>query len=52
MVAAIVRALGQPEVRVGQLPWWAISLAAPFAADMKEIVELKYLWERPECSPG
>lgn len=47
MVAAIVRALGQPEVSVGRLPWWAVSLAAMFKPDFKELLELKYLWERP-----
>jgi len=47
MVAAIVCALGQPEVSVGRLPWWAMSLVAPFKPDFKELLELKYLWERP-----
>jgi nucleoside-diphosphate-sugar epimerase len=47
MVAAIVRALGQPEVSVGRLPWWAVWLAAPFKPEFKELLELKYLWERP-----
>jgi nucleoside-diphosphate-sugar epimerase len=47
MVAAIVRALGQPEVSVGRLPWWAVWLAAMFKPEFKELLELKYLWERP-----
>jgi nucleoside-diphosphate-sugar epimerase len=47
IAAAIVRALGQPEVSVGRLPWWTVSLAAPFKSDFKELLELKYLWERP-----
>ncbi len=47
MATAIVRALGQPEVKVARLPWWAVSLAAPFKPDFKELLELRYLWERP-----
>ena len=47
MAAAIVRALGSPEVVVRPLPWWTISLVAPFLPEMKELVELKYLWDRP-----
>lgn len=47
MVAAIMHALSAPAIPVRPLPWWIMSLAAPFAADMKELVELRYLWERP-----
>lgn len=47
MVGAIVRALGHPGVSVARLPWWAVSMAAWFVPDMRELVELKYLWERP-----
>jgi nucleoside-diphosphate-sugar epimerase len=47
MAAAIVRAFGQPEVRVRPFPWGLLSLIAPFAPDLKELVVLRYLWERP-----
>ncbi|NOU32331.1 MAG: hypothetical protein HOO96_30875 [Polyangiaceae bacterium] len=47
MAAAIGRALGVPEVPVRRLPWWMISLAAPFMPDLKELAEMKYLWELP-----
>jgi nucleoside-diphosphate-sugar epimerase len=47
MAAAIVRALGQPDVPVRPLPWWLLSMIAPLAPDVKDLVELKYLWERP-----
>jgi len=47
MAAAIVRALGNPEVRVRPLPWWTIALLAPFVRELKELAELKYLWARP-----
>ncbi len=47
MAAAIVGALGAPAVRIAKLPWWALSLAAPFRPDFKELLELRYLWQRP-----
>ncbi|PZU48199.1 MAG: hypothetical protein DI568_08095 [Sphingomonas sp.] len=47
MSAAIQRVLGDPAVREGRLPWWALRLAAPFATTPRELLEMKYLWERP-----
>lgn len=47
MAAMIVRLLGRPDVRVERLPWWLLSLMAPFALNFRELVELRYLWERP-----
>ncbi|MFA5122327.1 NAD-dependent epimerase/dehydratase family protein [Zavarzinia sp.] len=47
MAAAIVRVLGRPAVKVAPLPWWAVALAAPFKPDFRELLELKYLWQRP-----
>lgn len=47
MAAAIVRALGKPDARVKRLPWWLLSLIAPFARNIRELVELRYLWEQP-----
>lgn len=47
MAAAIVRALGQPDVRTGRLPWWLLILVAPFMPSIRELTELRYLWEQP-----
>jgi nucleoside-diphosphate-sugar epimerase len=47
MAAEIARALGDPAVPVRKLPWWIISLASRFSADLRELQELRYLWERP-----
>lgn len=47
MVTAIVQALGDPAVSIRKLPWWMISLVSLFSSDMKELAELKYLWQRP-----
>lgn len=46
MARAIVAAVGEP-VPVRGLPWWIISLASRFSPDLRELAELKYLWERP-----
>ncbi|WP_425645332.1 NAD-dependent epimerase/dehydratase family protein [Agrobacterium leguminum] len=47
MAAAIARALGAPDVPVRTLPWLLLQLAAPFSRDIRELTELKYLWDRP-----
>jgi nucleoside-diphosphate-sugar epimerase len=47
MAQAIVRAIGAPDVPVRKLPWWIISIASRFFADLRELTELKDLWDRP-----
>lgn len=47
MPAAIARVLGDPAVRIAKLPWWLLRLASPFAATLRELLDMKYLWERP-----
>lgn len=47
MAQAIVRVLGDPAVRITSLPWWALRLASLFAVTPREMLEMKYLWERP-----
>jgi nucleoside-diphosphate-sugar epimerase len=47
MAVEIVRALGDPAVPVRKLPWWVISLASRFSPDLRELAELRYLWEHP-----
>ena len=32
--------------RVAAFPWWLIPLAAPFMATMREMLEMRYLWQR------
>jgi nucleoside-diphosphate-sugar epimerase len=44
---AIRRVLGDPAVRVRPLPWWAMRLASPFVPVLRELLEMKYLWDRP-----
>ncbi|MGQ9367852.1 NAD-dependent epimerase/dehydratase family protein [Azospirillum sp. ST 5-10] len=47
MVAAIRRAVGDPDLPVRRFPWWAIGLASPVVPLFRELKELRYLWERP-----
>lgn len=47
MIGAIRRALGDPVVPVRRMPWRLIRLAAPFAPLFRELLEMRYLWERP-----
>ncbi len=47
MTRAIERALGLPEVPVKPMPWWAMRLASPFVPLLRELLEMKYLWDQP-----
>jgi len=47
MLDAICRVLGDPAVPVGKTPWWMMRLAAPFVPMLREVMEMKYLWDRP-----
>lgn len=47
MIAAVVRALGDPAVPVRPLPWWALRLAALVAETPREMMEMRYFWKRP-----
>jgi len=46
-VEAIRRVLGGPKVPVKRIPWLMIRLASPFVPLLRELVEMKYLWDRP-----
>ncbi|MEG3144281.1 NAD(P)H-binding protein [Sphingomonas sp. RT2P30] len=47
MTGAIRRALGDPAVRVARMPWGLMRLAAPFVPLLRELREMKYLWDQP-----
>ena len=47
MVEAIVRVLGDPAVPIRRLPWWQLRLAALVAETPRELMEMRYLWQRP-----
>ncbi|MDH7973521.1 NAD-dependent epimerase/dehydratase family protein [Sphingomonas sp. AR_OL41] len=47
MIDAIRRALGDPAMRVARMPWGLMRLAAPFVPLLRELREMKYLWDQP-----
>jgi nucleoside-diphosphate-sugar epimerase len=47
MVKAIQRVLGGKPVPVKRLPWFLLRLASPFVPLMRELTEVKYLWDNP-----
>ena len=47
MVAAIGRAIGNPNLKARPLPWTLLRLISPFNATLKEMMELRYLWQTP-----
>ncbi|WP_329741157.1 NAD-dependent epimerase/dehydratase family protein [Dyella sp. A6] len=44
---AIRAAASQPRLRVRAFPWWLATLAAPFVTLLRELREMRYLWQRP-----
>lgn len=47
MQAAIRRACGRPELPVKPFPWWLLTLAWPFVPLLRELREMRYLWQQP-----
>jgi nucleoside-diphosphate-sugar epimerase len=46
MVAALSRVTGR-KLAVSRLPWFAVPLISPFNETMREMLEMRYLWNRP-----
>jgi nucleoside-diphosphate-sugar epimerase len=46
LVAAFSRVAGR-KISVSRLPWFAIHAVAPFNETMREMLEMRYLWETP-----
>jgi nucleoside-diphosphate-sugar epimerase len=46
MIGAIERTVGH-KVKTRPFPWWILPLAAPFVPLMKELREMRYLWNVP-----
>jgi nucleoside-diphosphate-sugar epimerase len=44
MIAAIERVTGRG-VRVWAFPWWLLPLASPFVTFLRELKEMRYLWD-------
>jgi nucleoside-diphosphate-sugar epimerase len=44
---AIRHVAGKPMLRVGAFPWIVVRLAAPFNETFRELLEMRYLWQKP-----
>jgi nucleoside-diphosphate-sugar epimerase len=47
MAEAIRRAAGKPDIPIRALPWPLLYVGAPFVTFMREMIEMRYLWQRP-----
>ncbi|MEJ8811687.1 NAD(P)H-binding protein [Variovorax ureilyticus] len=47
MQAAIRHASGRPDLPVKRFPWWLAALASPFVPTLRELREMRYLWQKP-----
>jgi len=45
LARSIQRVLGAPQVPIRPLPWLLLALAAPFNVTLREMRELRYLWQ-------
>jgi nucleoside-diphosphate-sugar epimerase len=44
---AIRRVTGDPRIPIKPFPWWLIAAASPFVTMFRELLEMRYLWNRP-----
>ena len=47
MIGAIRRVLGEPFLPVKGMPWLIMRLASPFVPFLREVMEMRYLWQVP-----
>ena len=49
MAAAITRVMAHHgvEVRTRRFPWWLMWVASPFVTTLRELREMRYLWQQP-----
>lgn len=47
MIAAIRRAADDPDIVAARFRWWLTALAAPFVETLRELREMRYLWQMP-----
>lgn len=46
LAEATRRAAGMPEAPIRRFPWFAIYLLSPFIETLREMLEMRYLWQR------
>ena len=44
---AMRRVTGQPKLAINGFPWIVVHLAAPFNETLRELLEMRYLWDAP-----
>ena len=47
LAASIARGAGAPHMKVKPVPWWLMTLASPFVTVLREVCEMRYLWQLP-----
>ena len=47
MAEAVRRAAGDPTLPIRRFPWPLLPLAAPLVPMLREVLEMRYLWQRP-----
>jgi nucleoside-diphosphate-sugar epimerase len=47
MAHTIQRVVGEPKPRIGRFPWALVYGLSPFVTVFREMLELRYLWQRP-----
>lgn len=47
LAEAVRAASGRPDLPVSRPPWWLMRLASPFVPLLAEVLEMRYLWQRP-----
>jgi nucleoside-diphosphate-sugar epimerase len=47
MARAIQRVVGEPQPPIRRFPWALAYLASPFVTVLREMLELRYLWQQP-----
>jgi nucleoside-diphosphate-sugar epimerase len=51
LASALERVVGRP-LQVRAFPWWMLGLLAPFKPLLREVVEMRYLWQVPHALSG
>ena len=51
-IAAVRAVSGHADLPVRSLPWFLMKIAAPFASLPRELLEMRYLWQRPLLLDG
>ncbi|URK87328.1 NAD(P)H-binding protein [Rhizobium sp. RCAM05350] len=52
MVAAIRRVSGNPALKVKSFPWWMMPFVSPFVPFLRELREMRYIWQEPLRMPN